>query len=162
MVASEVRNLAQRSAVAAKEIESLISDSVTRVEAGSALVDQSGATLQDIVGSVKKVTDLIAEIAAAASQETSGIDQVNRAVTQMDQIVQANAAQTEELSSTTAALAHQADQLRALVARFNLGDDEPVPTGRVRAVTKPVRPAQRPRPDHGATSHDDVELVSRF
>ena len=122
VVASEVRNLAQRSATAAKEIKDLIQDSVQKVEAGSELVNKSGETLSEIVGSVKRVTDIIAEIAAASGEQTSGIDQVNRAVTQMDQVTQSNAAQTEELSSTAQALAAQAEQLQALVARFKLGE----------------------------------------
>ena len=122
VVASEVRNLAQRSATAAKEIKGLIQDSVAKVEAGSELVNRSGETLTEIVGSVKRVTDIIAEIAAASQEQTTGIDQVNRAVTQMDQVTQSNAAQTEELSSTAQALAGQAGELQALVGRFKLGD----------------------------------------
>jgi methyl-accepting chemotaxis protein len=122
VVASEVRNLAQRSAMAAKEIKDLIQDSVQKVEAGSELVNKSGETLNEIVGSVKRVTDIVAEIAAASQEQSSGIDQVNKAVTQMDQVTQSNAAQTEELSSTAQSLAAQAQQLQALVARFKLGD----------------------------------------
>jgi methyl-accepting chemotaxis protein-1 (serine sensor receptor) len=125
VVASEVRNLAQRSATAAKEIKGLIQDSVAKVEAGSELVNRSGATLTEIVGSVKRVTDIIAEIAAASQEQTTGIDQVNRAVAQMDEVTQANAAQTEELSSTAEALAGQAAELQALVGRFKLGDGGP-------------------------------------
>ena len=122
VVASEVRNLAQRSATAAKEIKGLIQDRVAKVEAGSELVNRSGETLTEIVGSVKRVTDIIAEIAAASQEQTTGIDQVNLAVTQMDQVTQSNAAQTEELSSTAQALAGQAAELQALVGRFKLGD----------------------------------------
>jgi methyl-accepting chemotaxis protein len=122
VVAAEVRNLAQRSATAAKEIKGLIEDSVQKVEGGSELVNKSGETLSEIVGSVKRVTDIIAEIAAASSEQTTGIDQVNKAVSQMDQVTQANAAQTEELSSTAQALATQAQQLQTLVARFQLDD----------------------------------------
>jgi methyl-accepting chemotaxis protein len=120
VVAAEVRNLAQRSATAAKEIKALIQDSVQKVEAGSELVNRSGETLGEIVTSVKRVTDIIGEIAAASQEQTTGIDQVNRAVTQMDQVVQSNAAQTEELSSTAHALAGQAEQLQELVGRFKL------------------------------------------
>ncbi len=122
VVAAEVRNLAQRSAAAAKEIKRLIQDSVQKVEAGSDLVDKSGETFNEIVGSVKRVTDIIAEMAAASQEQSSGIDGVNQAVTEMDRVTQANAAQTEELSSTAQSLADQAEQLRALVARFDLGD----------------------------------------
>ena len=132
VVVSEVRNLAQRSATAAKEIKGLIQDSVQKVEAGSALVNKSGETLNEIVSSVKRVTDIIAEIAAASQEQTTGIDQVNRAVTQMDQVTQANAAQTEELSSTAQSLAAQAEELQAVVGRFKLaagGQEESTPAG---------------------------------
>ena len=131
VVAAEVRNLAQRSASAAKEIKGLIQDSVAKVDGGSKLVNKSGETLSEIVSSVKRVTDIIAEIAAASGEQTTGIDQVNKAVTQMDQVTQSNAAQTEELSSTAQSLAAQAQQLQALVARFKLGDEG-------RAVVAPV------------------------
>jgi methyl-accepting chemotaxis protein len=120
VVASEVRNLAQRSATAAKEIKTLIQDSVAKVESGSELVSKSGGTLDEIVASVKKVTDIIAEIATASQEQSLGIDQVNRAVTQMDQVVQSNAAQNEEMSSTAATLAAQSAELQSLVARFKV------------------------------------------
>ncbi len=122
VVAAEVRNLAQRSATAAKEIKTLIQDSVAKVQHGSELVNRSGQTLEEIVTSVKRVTDIIGEIAAASQEQSSGIDQVNKAVTQMDQVVQSNAAQTEELTSTAQSLASQAQQLQALVGRFNVND----------------------------------------
>jgi methyl-accepting chemotaxis protein len=142
VVAAEVRNLAQRSATAAKEIKDLIQDSVQKVEAGSDLVNKSGETLGEIVASVKRVTDIIAEIAAASEEQTSGIDQVNKAVTQMDQVTQANAAQTEELTSTAQALATQAKQLQGLVARFHLGDER---TRQARPAAATVSaPAARP------------------
>jgi methyl-accepting chemotaxis protein len=134
VVASEVRNLAQRSATAAKEIKGLIQDSVQKVEAGSELVNKSGETLNEIVGSVKRVTDIIAEIAAASQEQSTGIDQVNKAVTQMDQVTQSNAAQTEELSSTAQSLATQAEQLQGLVARFKL-DDGAAHTGAAPSTT---------------------------
>jgi methyl-accepting chemotaxis protein len=129
VVAAEVRNLAQRSATAAKEIKTLIRDSTGKVEHGSALVNQSGQTLQEIVRSVKKVTDIIAEIAAAAAEQSSGIDQVNRAVTQMDQSVQSNATQTAELTATAHNLAAHAQQLQTLVGRFRLTDRAPHTSG---------------------------------
>jgi methyl-accepting chemotaxis protein len=121
VVAAEVRSLAQRSATAAKEIKGLIQDSVQKVQDGSELVNKSGQTLGEIVSSVKKVTDIIGEIAAASQEQSGGIDQVNKAVTQMDQVVQSNAAQTEELSSTAQSLSVQAQQLQALVGKFKLG-----------------------------------------
>jgi methyl-accepting chemotaxis protein len=155
VVASEVRNLAQRSATAAKEIKGLIQDSVGKVEAGSGLVNQSGETLNEIVASVKRVTDIIAEIAAASQEQTTGIDQVNRAVTQMDQVTQANAAQTEELSSTAQALATQARELQALVGRFKLDDgDAPAagsPPAATAAAAGPAAVASVPSPAHRAT-----------
>jgi len=123
VVAAEVRNLAQRSATAAKEIKALIQDSVAKVEAGSRLVNQSGQTLEEIVSSVKRVTDIIGEIAAASQEQTSGIDQVNRAVGQMDHVVQSNAAQTEEMTSTAQSLATQAEQLQELVGKFRFASE---------------------------------------
>ena len=120
VVAAEVRNLAQRSAAAAKEIKALIHDSVQKVKTGSALVNQSGQTFHEIVASVKRVTEIIAEIAGASQEQSQGIEQVNKAVVQMDRLVQSSAAQTEELSSTALALAVHAKQLRALVWRFKL------------------------------------------
>jgi methyl-accepting chemotaxis protein len=122
VVASEVRSLAQRSAASAKEIKTLIADSVAKVEHGAALVDRSGHTLDDIVQSVTRVSQLIAEIAAASHEQSVGIEHVNRAVLQIDQVVQQNAAQTEELSSTSQSLADHARQLQELVRRFTLDD----------------------------------------
>jgi methyl-accepting chemotaxis protein len=120
VVASEVRSLAQRSAVAAKEIKVLIQDTLRKVEAGSALVNHSGETLQGIVGSVKRVTDIVGEIAAASGEQSAGIEQVNTAMTQMDQVTQSNSAQTEELSATSQSLSEQASQLMELVNTFTL------------------------------------------
>ena len=125
VVAAEVRNLAQRSATAAKEIKSLIGDSVQKVEIGSGLVDESGRTLVDIVTAVMRVTDIVGAIATVATQQSAGVDQVNRAVLQMDRVTQANAAQTEELSATAQSLAGQARHLQALVARFKLDEEGP-------------------------------------
>ncbi len=123
VVAAEVRNLAQRSSMAAKEIKTLIHESVQKVEAGSDLVNRSGATLLDIVASVKQVTDVVAEIAAAAQEQASGIEQVNRAVTQMDQVVQTAAAETEELSATAQTLAGEAGELQTMLTRFDLSGE---------------------------------------
>ena len=120
VVAAEVRNLAQRSASAAREIKAHIQDSVQKVADGSELVNRSGQTLGEIVASVKRVADIIAEIAAASQEQSQGIDHVNKAVMQMDQVVQRAAAQAEELSSTAQGLAIQAQQLQALVGRFKL------------------------------------------
>jgi methyl-accepting chemotaxis protein len=121
VVASEVRSLAQRSATAAKEIKGLIQDSLRKVEAGSGLVNRSGETLHGIVGSVKRVTDIVGEIAAASAEQSTGVEQVNGAMTQMDQVTQANSAQTEELSATAHSLSEQAAHLMQLVNIFTLG-----------------------------------------
>src|SRR5436309_479886 len=122
VVAAEVRNLAQRSAASAKEIKGLIDNSVAKIGVGSALVSESGAALTKIVNAAKEVTDIVAEIAAAGKEQSLGVDQVNRAVSQMEQVTQSNAAQNEEISATAETLASQAVQLQALVSRFKLGE----------------------------------------
>jgi ABC-type transporter Mla subunit MlaD len=117
-----VRNLAQRSAAAAKEIKALIGESVDKVDAGAKLVDAAGNTMSEIVASVKKVSDLIAEIAAASEEQDAGIQQVNTAVTQMDQVVQQNASLVEEATAATESMKGQAASLLQMVSRFKLGD----------------------------------------
>src|SRR6058998_639738 len=107
VVAAEVRNLAQRSAAAAKEIKTLIGDSVHKMQKSSQLVHRSGQTLQEIVVAVKQVTDMIAEITAASQEQSVAIEQVHRAVSQMDQVTQSNTAQTEALTTTAHTLAVQ-------------------------------------------------------
>lgn len=124
VVASEVRNLAQRSATAAKEIKSLINESVQKVSDGSKLVNQSGQTLDEIVSSVKRVTDIIAEISAASQEQASGIEQVNKAVMQMDQTTQQNAALVEETTSASQAMQEQAAQLLTQVEFFKISCGE--------------------------------------
>ncbi|CAI2517849.1 MULTISPECIES: methyl-accepting chemotaxis protein [Serratia] len=123
VVAGEVRNLAQRSAQAAKEIKGLIDESVSRVKQGSVLVENSGATMQDIVRSVTRVTDIMGEIASASDEQSRGIEQVTQAVTQMDQVTQQNAALVEEAASAATALEDQAITLADAVSVFRLADD---------------------------------------
>ncbi|RLJ38558.1 methyl-accepting chemotaxis protein [Acidovorax sp. 106] len=120
VVASEVRNLAGRSAEAAREIKSLISTSVERVEAGTALVDRAGQTMEEVVGAIKRVTDIVGEISAASSEQSQGVDQVNEAVTQMDQATQQNAALVEQMAAAAAGLNAQARGLVETVSSFKL------------------------------------------
>ncbi|WP_426990910.1 methyl-accepting chemotaxis protein [Cupriavidus sp. 30B13] len=120
VVAGEVRSLAQRSAAAAKEIEALISESGQRVESGTRLVAEAGQTMGEIVGAVKRVTDIMNEIGAATQEQTSGIEQVNQAVTQMDQATQQNAALVEEAAAAAGALEEQAQKLNGVVSVFRL------------------------------------------
>jgi methyl-accepting chemotaxis protein len=120
VVASEVRSLAQRSASAAREIKGLISDSVDKVEAGSSLVRQSGTSLGQIVGQVQELAGLVESIARSGHEQSGGISQLSTAVTHMDSVTQANAAQTEELAGTAQSLSEQAARLQELVARFRL------------------------------------------
>ena len=120
VVAGEVRKLAQRSADAAKEIKALITDSVAKVEDGGKLVERSGQTLQEIVTAIKKVSDIVAEIAAASREQASGIEQVNKAILQMDQTTQQNAALVEQTASASQAMGEQAQELQRLMAFFKL------------------------------------------
>ena len=120
VVAGEVRSLAQRSSAAAKEIKELIDTSVERVQSGSALVDEAGRTMTEIIGAVQRVTDIMGEIAAASEEQSSGIDQVARAVTQMDEVTQQNAALVEEAAAAAQSLEDQAGKLRTAVAVFQL------------------------------------------
>jgi methyl-accepting chemotaxis protein-2 (aspartate sensor receptor) len=124
VVAGEVRSLAQRSAQAAKEIKGLIEDSVTKVSAGSQQVERAGSTMQEIVASVKRVTDIMGEISAASEEQSSGIDQVNRAVSQMDEVTQQNAALVEEAAAAAGSLQEQAQRLAEAVAVFKINTGE--------------------------------------
>jgi len=138
-VASEVRNLASRSAEAAKEIKTLIQDSVGKVTEGTKLVDESGKALAEIVVRVKKVTDVMAEIASSSREQASGIEQVNKAITMMDDVTQQNAALVEEASAAAQALTEQASSLTQLIARYKVGE------GADEAHRAPAAPA-RPKP----------------
>jgi methyl-accepting chemotaxis protein len=143
VVATEVRNLASRSAEAAKEIKELIKDSVDKVNAGSQLVNETGESLSEIVDGVKKVGDIIAEIAAASAEQTSGIEQVNMAVTNLDEMTQQNAALAEETSAASAAMSDNASDMQRAMAFFNTSGSYSAPSP-VRAATAPVRSASKP------------------
>ncbi|MBS4098005.1 MAG: cache domain-containing protein [Sulfuricella sp.] len=140
VVAAEVRNLAQRSAAAAKEIKTLIGDSVDKVENGTQLVAEAGQTMDEIVTSIKRVTDIMAEISAASVEQSSGIEQVNHAITQMDDVTQQNAALVEEAAAATESLAEQAQNLSASVSVFKL-----VTTG-LTAVSSPKPAVEQTAP----------------
>ena len=135
VVAAEVRSLAQRSAAAAKEIKTLIEDSVGKVQDGSRLVEEAGHTTQEIVTSIKRVTDIMAEISAASLEQSSGIEQVNTAITQMDDVTQQNAALVEEAAAAAESLEEQALQLVQVVTRFKL--DETLQAQRTVSEKKP-------------------------
>jgi methyl-accepting chemotaxis protein len=123
VVASEVRSLAQRSASAAKEIKELINDSVEKVEQGTRLVDAAGTTMQEVVQSVKRVSDMISEITAAGQEQSSGIDQINQAIIQMDSITQQNSALVEEAAAASATMQDQAAKLVDVVSVFKLDNN---------------------------------------
>ncbi|MFM2067072.1 MAG: hypothetical protein RLZZ584_1981, partial [Pseudomonadota bacterium] len=137
VVASEVRSLAQRSADAAKEIKTLITHSVEQVEQGCELVDQAGRTMADVVGAIKRVSDIVAEISAASTEQSSGVAQIGQAVAQMDQATQQNAALVEQSAAAAESLRHQAQQLVDAVAVFRLAG-----TGASRTVAGPDLAAQ--------------------
>jgi methyl-accepting chemotaxis protein len=168
VVATEVRSLAQRSAEAAKEIKALIQDSLEKVEKGSELVNRSGTTLQGIVGSVKRVTDIVGEIAAASAEQSTGVDQVNTAITQMDHVTQSNSSQTEQLAATAQSFADQATRLQELVGTFTLGggrdparaQTKPPMAQRDRASTAPAR-KRAPAPRHAVAAKAASNAASR-
>ena len=138
VVASEVRSLAQRSAEAAKEIKALITASVQRVEQGTAQVDRAGTTMTEVVGSIRRVTDIMGEISAASAEQSAGVGQVSEAVTQMDQATQQNAALVEESAAAAASLRSQAEQLVSAVAVFQLTRVGGASAGAARAPVAPV------------------------
>jgi methyl-accepting chemotaxis protein len=145
VVATEVRNLAQRSAAAAKEIKTLIGDSVEKVDNGAKLVDQAGATMNEIVDSVKRVTDIMAEITAASQEQTSGIEQVNQAISQMDQATQQNASLVEQAAAAAEAMQDQARNLAQAVSVFKLAGDPVAGTPVAGMQTALAGPATRTR-----------------
>jgi methyl-accepting chemotaxis protein len=142
VVAAEVRNLAQRSAAAAKEIKTLIQASVETVQAGGQQVDAAGHTMVDVVLSVTKVSDLIEEIAAAGFEQSAGIGQVNSAVSQMDRVVQQNAALVEQATAATESMRGQAEGLLQMVARFELGATAETPRAQPVVAPRAPRPAK--------------------
>ncbi|WP_410751070.1 methyl-accepting chemotaxis protein [Citrobacter sp. U14242] len=143
VVAGEVRNLAQRSAQAAREIKSLIEDSVSRVDVGSTLVESAGETMDEIVNAVTRVTDIMGEIASASDEQSRGIDQVGLAVAEMDRVTQQNASLVEESAAAAAALEEQASRLTQAVAVFRIQHDQQ--RARDVATTKPASATVQPR-----------------
>ena len=144
VVAAEVRNLAQRSANAAKEIKALIVDSVEKVDAGGKLVDEAGKTMQEIVTSVRHVTDIMGEITAASQEQSSGIEEINRAITQMDEMTQQNAALVEQAAAAAESMLDQAQSLMQAVSVFHLSEME--------RTMRAQKPAARPMQQEAAAS----------
>ncbi|RZT29325.1 methyl-accepting chemotaxis protein [Cupriavidus agavae] len=150
VVAGEVRSLAQRSANAAKEIKTLIDNSVAQVDTGAALVGQAGTTMDEIVQAVKRVTDIMGEISAASAEQSSGIEQVNQAVAQMDEVTQQNAALVEQAAAAAGSLQDQAGRLMESVSTFRLSDEDGAPAlalpapGAAASTAPAARPAARP------------------
>jgi methyl-accepting chemotaxis protein len=143
VVATEVRNLAQRSSAAAKEIKELIGDSVDKVDAGSRLVDEAGTTMNEVVDSVRRVSDIIGEITAAGREQVLGIEQINQAIIQMDGVTQQNAALVEQSAAAAESLQEQAAGLTQVVSRFVL-ERQPVPALRVQALPKTISTRKLP------------------
>ena len=137
VVATEVRNLAQRSAAAAKEIKELINDSVEKVVTGTSQVDKAGKTMQEVVVSVRRVSDIIGEIAGASQEQTSGIEQINEAMIQMDDVTQQNAALVEEAAAAAQSLRDQAGVLTNVVNVFKL-QNQPIQSHRISSAKKSV------------------------
>ncbi|HPV32652.1 MAG TPA: methyl-accepting chemotaxis protein, partial [Methylotenera sp.] len=162
VVAGEVRNLAQRSASAAKEIKELITDSVSKTAEGTVQVENAGKTMQEIVSSVQRVTDIMGEIAAASSEQSSGIDQVNNAITSMDEVTQQNAALVEEAAAAAESLVEQAVTLMDTVNEFKLNGGNQVTNNR-RASNSPMRNAapSRPAATRSVASRPVAKPVSR-
>jgi methyl-accepting chemotaxis protein len=148
VVAAEVRNLAQRSAAAAKEIKTLIGDSTEKVEVGTKLVDDAGKTMEEIVNAVKRVTDIMSEISAASNEQSQGIEQINQAITQMDEVTQQNAALVEEAAAAAESLEEEARSLTGSVSVFKM--DNAAKAAALRVVTQSVKHAGGPVKAHSA------------
>ena len=157
-----MRNLAQRSASAAKEIKTLINDSVEKVDLGTRLVDEAGITMQEVVDSVKRVSDIISEITAAGAEQSSGIDQINTAIIQMDQVTQQNAALVEEAAAAAGALQEQAANLSRVVGVFKLHNVH-AGSGYQPQVVKPAAKlsAQTQKPGSGMRKLPQVKAVQK-
>jgi len=153
VVATEVRTLAQRSASAAKEIKSLIDDSVHKVSEGSQLVRNAGSTMDEIVNSVQRVTTIMADISGASQEQSAGIEQVNQTVMQMDESTQQNAALVEEATAAARSMEDQAQQLTDAVAQFRLSDSLSASLARAAATSAP-KPARHSQPDRACTTGD--------
>jgi methyl-accepting chemotaxis protein len=146
VVASEVRSLAQRSSQAAKDIKVLITNSSSQVQEGVGLVNQAGTSLTEILASIKQVADIVAEIASASNEQSTGIDQINKALTQMDEVTQQNSALVEENAASAKTLEHQSETMNQKVAFFKLDDNAeshaikaPAPAPVARAAAKPTK-----------------------
>jgi methyl-accepting chemotaxis protein len=177
VVASEVRNLAQRSAAAAKEIKQLIGDSVSKVEAGSKLVNEAGGTMGEVVTSIQRVADIMGEIASASHEQTAGIEQINEAIVQMDSVTQQNAGMVEEAAAAAEALQAQAAKLADLVSVFKIGGQtivsEAVSKAAAAKVTAQVvakaaaragvsRPARSPLPPAERKSTPNLKVATKL
>ncbi len=156
VVAAEVRNLAQRSAAAAKEIKNLIGDSVSKVNDGARLVDDAGATMKEVVASVRRVTDIMSEITAAGHEQTAGIEQIHQAVMQMDQVTQQNAALVEEAAAAAESLQDQARNLVQVVSVFKLGHGD----GLKQRSQSALMPAKKPVPAQLPNKQINKQLAS--
>jgi len=150
VVATEVRNLAHRSAAAAKEIKALINDSAEQVEQGGKLVQQAGAAMSEVVDTVRSVTDIVSEISAASAEQSTGIDEINRAITQMDEVTQQNAALVEEAAAASQSLQEQASKLASVVGAFKLAHGQ-ANAAQHSTPARNVPAAQRPAPRKAAT-----------
>jgi methyl-accepting chemotaxis protein-4 (peptide sensor receptor) len=162
VVAGEVRNLAQRSAQAAKEIKGLIDESVDRVKQGSSLVASAGSTMQEIVSAVTRVSDIMSEISSASDEQSRGIELVSQAVTQMDQVTQQNSALVQQVSAATRELEQQSETLTQTVAVFRLAEGEPNAVMAQKKATRTAadtlrRPNLKATAPASSTSHDDWE-----
>jgi len=146
VVAQEVRSLAQRSSEASKDIRALIDNSGAQVQTGVKLVNQAGETLGEIVGSVKKVTDIVSEIAAASKEQATGLDEINAAVTQMDEMTQQNAALVEETTAAATSMDSQSNELTSLLTFFNTGEERAAPANDVKPNPTPAAPQPQARP----------------